>query len=110
MRGVTLPRPVRVEKITLIGKEVIVDPTDSDEGLTAEMLSETTVVEYQDPGERRAALRSAIRKVRVKAVSRESGVSLRPIQAFINDGTTPHPSTIVKLETAVRQVMRHPVV
>jgi len=35
MRGLTIPRPVRVDSIVLIGKEVIVDPTDTDEGLTA---------------------------------------------------------------------------
>jgi hypothetical protein len=42
MRGLTIPRPVRVESVTKIGKEVVVDPTDTDEGLTAEMMSATS--------------------------------------------------------------------
>ncbi len=61
MRGLTIPRPVQVEWITAIGKEVIVDPTDTEEGLTAEMLSETSVVEYHDPAERLDRLRGAVR-------------------------------------------------
>jgi hypothetical protein len=62
-------RPVRVEWITAIGKEVIVDPTDTDEGLTAEMLSETSVLEYHDPAERLDQLRAAVRVAGGKPVA-----------------------------------------
>jgi hypothetical protein len=48
--------------VTSIGKEVIVDPTDSDEGLTAEMLSETSTIEYANPGEALDALRARVRE------------------------------------------------
>jgi hypothetical protein len=58
MRGLTIARPIRVESVTLIGKEVIVDPTDNDEGLTAEMLSETSTIEYVNPGEGLDVLRA----------------------------------------------------
>ena len=51
-RGLLIPRPVRVVHVTPIGKEVIVDPTDTDEGLTAEMLGATEVLAYRDQGER----------------------------------------------------------
>jgi hypothetical protein len=43
MIGRSVPRPVRVESVTAIGKEVIVDPTDTAEELTAEMLNATRV-------------------------------------------------------------------
>ncbi len=46
MRGVTIPRPVHVKSRTRIGKEITVDPTDTDEDYTAEMLSATDVLEY----------------------------------------------------------------
>jgi hypothetical protein len=35
---VTIPRPVEVRLRTRIGKEITVDPTDTDEDYTAEML------------------------------------------------------------------------
>jgi hypothetical protein len=41
MCGFTSARPVRVAKLTRVGKEVIVDPTDVAEGLTAEELGAT---------------------------------------------------------------------
>jgi len=49
MRGFTIPRPVRIASVTHVGKEIIVDPTDTTEGLTAELLGATTVVEYRNP-------------------------------------------------------------
>ena len=60
--GLTIARAVRVKSVTSIGKEVIVDPTDSDEGLTAEMLSETSTIEYANPGEALDALRARVRE------------------------------------------------
>jgi DNA-binding phage protein len=101
MRGLTIARPVRVEFVTPIGKEVIVDPTDTDEGLTAEMLSATAVLEYQDPNKRLEQLRAKIRQIGLSVVARESGVSRSQIKAFLNQGTTPHRSTITQLTAAV---------
>jgi hypothetical protein len=48
MRGVTIPRPVRVESVGHMGKEVIVDPTDTPEELTGEQLNATDPVIYRD--------------------------------------------------------------
>jgi hypothetical protein len=104
MRGVTIPRPVHVKSRTRIGKEITVDPTDTDEDFTAEMLSATDVLEYRDPEERHGALRSQIRAVGNKRVAYESGVSLRTIQMFVNDGTAPHESTLAKIEAALRRL------
>jgi len=56
---VLVPRPVRVESKTAIGKEVIVDPTDTTEGLAAEMLSETEVLVYENAIKGLEVLRSA---------------------------------------------------
>jgi hypothetical protein len=80
MRGLTIGRPVRVEKVISIGKEVIVDPTDIDAGLTAETLSETKTLEFHDPEEKLEALRARIRAFGTKRTARECGVSLRSIQ------------------------------
>ena len=104
MRGLTIPRPVRVEWITAIGKEVIVDPTDTDEGLTAEMLSETSVVEYRDPAERLDALREAVQAAGIKIVARETGLSPRHLREFVNHKSTPPGSTIAKIEAALRRI------
>ena len=101
MRGRTIPRPARVEWITAIGKEVIVDPTDTDEGLTAEMLSETSVLEYNDPTERLERLRAVVKAAGVKTVARESGLSPRHLREFVNNKTTPLGPTITKIEAAL---------
>jgi hypothetical protein len=61
MRGLTIARPVRVQSITRIGKELTADPTDTNEDYTAEMLSASDVVRYVDPQERFEPLRAAIR-------------------------------------------------
>jgi hypothetical protein len=66
---------VRVEHVTPIGKEVIVDPTDTDEGLTAEMLG-ATVLEYENLSDRVDALRAKIRAFGDnKQLARESSLS-----------------------------------
>jgi DNA-binding phage protein len=104
MRGLTIPRPVRVESVTLIGKEVIVDPTEIAEGLTAEMLSETSTVEYVDPREALDMLRARVREAGIKAVSRESGLSRRHVQEFLNEGAVPHAETIAELEAALVRI------
>jgi DNA-binding phage protein len=92
---------VRVETKTAIGKEVIVDPTDTDEGLTAEMLSATEVVIYENATKRLDGLRAKIRAAGIKPVARDSGVSRSQIQAIVNEGNMPHQSTIAKLEAAL---------
>jgi DNA-binding phage protein len=104
-RGLTIPRPVNVESKKPIGKEVLVDPTDTDEGLTAEQLSATNVVVYRDPGERLDALRERIRAAGISSVARTSGISRSQVKAFVNQGTTPHESTIEKLEAALRKIV-----
>ena len=48
MRGLTIPRPVHATLISHLGKEVIVDPTDTSEDLTAEELNATAPVVYRD--------------------------------------------------------------
>jgi hypothetical protein len=102
MRGLTIARPVRVESVISIGKEVIVDPTDSDEGLTAEVISETSTIEYINPGEALDALRARVREAGIKAVSRESRLSRRNVQEFLNAGAVPQTETIAKLENALK--------
>jgi DNA-binding phage protein len=89
-----------VETKAAIGKEVIVDPTDTDEGLTAEMLSATEVVIYENATEKLEALRAKIRATGVKLIARASGVSRSEIQAIVNEGAIPQESTIAKLERA----------
>jgi DNA-binding phage protein len=85
---------------TRIGKEIIVDPTDTDEDYTAEMISATNVVEYRAPKEKLEALRAAVRAAGIKRIARISGVPRSQLQAFVNQGTTPHPSTVAKIEAA----------
>jgi hypothetical protein len=73
MRGLTIPRPVRVVSIEHIGREVIVDPTDANEDVTAEMLSATEVLMYENAAEKLDALRAKIRAAGIKSAARESG-------------------------------------
>jgi transcriptional regulator with XRE-family HTH domain len=89
---------VHVESKEIIGKEVIVDPTDTAEGLTAEMLSATEVLLYENATKRLDALRTKIRATGIKLVARASGVSRSEIQAIINEGAIPQESTITRLE------------
>ncbi len=68
MRGVTIPRPVRVKSRTRIGREITVDPTDSNEDFTAEMLSATDVLQYRSPEEKLEALRAAVKAAGMAAI------------------------------------------
>ncbi|MGA8533204.1 MAG: hypothetical protein WB615_03730 [Candidatus Tumulicola sp.] len=104
MRGLTIPRPVRVEKIVEIGKEVIVDPTDTDEGLTAEVLSATDALEYVSPDDELKALRARVRVAGIRAVSESASLSRRHVQEFASGQTTPRSGTIKKLERALRKL------
>jgi DNA-binding phage protein len=101
MRGLTIPRPVRVVSIEHIGREVIVDPTDANEDVTAEMLSATEVLMYENAAEKLDALRAKIRAAGIKSAARESGVSRSEIQAIVNGGKTPHKATVAKLDAAL---------
>jgi hypothetical protein len=106
-RGLLIPRPVSVAFKTAIGKEVIVDPTDTDEGLTAEMLGATEVLEYENLSQRVDALRAKIRAFGDnKHLAKESGLSDRALRAIVNQGVLPHKSTIEKLEAALRASAR----
>jgi hypothetical protein len=109
MRGLTIPRPVHVTSIEHIGKEVIVDPTDTAEELTAEQLSSTAVLVYRDQSEKYEALRAQVRAVGTQRIAREGDVSLRTIQMFVNDGTMPHESTIAKIEAVLEKLGRRDV-
>ena len=100
LKRLTIPRPVHVASVTHVGKEIIVDPTDMGEGLTAEMLGATEALEYKSQEDRLATLRMKIRAAGASSVAQESGVGLTTIKAFANQGRTPHESTIRKLETA----------
>jgi hypothetical protein len=99
-RGLLIPRPVRVETKTAVGKEVIVDPTDANEDFTAEMLSATEVLVYQNARKRLDALRAKIRAAGIKSVARDSRVSRSQLQTIVNEGKLLHESTIVRLEAA----------
>jgi DNA-binding phage protein len=98
---VTIPRPVHVKSRTRIGKEITVDPTDSDKDFTAEMLNATDVVEYRNPEEKLDGLRAAVRAAGIKRIARLSGLQRSKVQAFVNQGATPHPSSIAKIEAAL---------
>ncbi len=101
MRGVTIPRPVHVKLRTRIG-EIIVDPTDSDEDYTAEMLSATDVLAYRSLEEKLDPLRVAVRAAQIKRVARISGVPRSQLQGFVSRKSTPNTATIAKIEAALR--------
>jgi hypothetical protein len=101
MHGATIPRPVHVKSRTQIGKEITVDPTDTDEDYTAEMLTATDVLEYRNHEEKLDALRAAVRAAGIKRIARLSGVHRSKVQAFVNQRATPHPPTIAKIEAAL---------
>ena len=104
MRGLTIPRPVHVTSIEHIGKEVIVDPTDTAEELTGEQLSSTEVLVYHNQREKLDELRKRVRAFGITNVARTARVSRSVIKAFVNQGATPHPSTIAKLEAALARL------
>jgi hypothetical protein len=76
---------VRAEHLTPIGNEVIVDPTDTGEGLTAEEPSATEVLEFETRAEGVEALRRQIKAIGVNATERASGISLSEAQALVNE-------------------------
>ena len=106
MRGLTIPRPVRVTSIEHMGKEIIVDPTDTPEELTAEQLSATDPVIYRDSRKKYDALRTRVRAAGISRVAREAKVSRSVAKAFVNQQTVPHPPTIAKIEAALAKLSR----
>lgn len=101
MRGVTIPRPVHVGSIEHMGKEVIVDPTDTPEEMTAEQLSATDPVTYRDARKTYDALRARIRDAGISRVAREAKVSRSIVKAFVNQGTMPQRATFARIEAAL---------
>ena len=104
MHGVTIPRPVNVKLRTLIGKEITVDPTDTDEDYTAEMLSATNVLAYRRPGEKLEALRAAVLAAGINRIARISGAPRSQIQGFVSRKSSPNAATIAKIEAALRRI------
>ena len=104
MRGLTIPRPVHVTSIEHMGKEVIVDPTDTPEELTSEQLNATDPLIYRDARTLYDGLRARIRAAGISIVAREAKVSRSILKAFVNQATTPHRSTIAKIEAALARL------
>jgi hypothetical protein len=103
MRGLTIPRPVHATLISHLGKEVIVDPSDASEDLTAEELNATEPVIYRDEGQMIDSLRARVRAAGVKRVARAAtGVSLSTIQRFANHGTKLHALKLAQIEAALQ--------
>jgi hypothetical protein len=97
----TIPRPVDVETIEHMGKEVIVDPTDTSEDLTAELLNATDPVIYRNANKGHDELRARIRTAGVSAVARLAKISRSVVQAFVNQGTVPQRATIEKIKATL---------
>ncbi len=104
MHGVTIPRPVHVKWRTRIGKEITVDPTDTDEDYSAEMLGATDVLEYRTPEEKFEALRAAVLTAGIKRIARISSVPRSQLQGFVSGKTTPNAATIAKIEGALERL------
>jgi hypothetical protein len=102
--GLAIPRPVHVTSIEHIGKEVIVDPTDSPEELTAEQLNATYSLIYRDAHTLCDSLRAGVRAASISVVAREAKVSQSVVKAFVNQATTPQAATTVKLEAALARL------
>jgi hypothetical protein len=103
-RGLTIPRPVHVKSIEHMGKEVMVDPTDTPEELTAEQLSATDPLIYREARKVHDRLRARIRSAGISVIAREAKVSRSVVKAFVNQGTGPHASTIAKIEAALQRL------
>lgn len=80
-----------------MGKEIIVDPTDTLEELTAEQLSATDSVLYRDECKQLDILRLRIRSVGIKPVAKGTGLGLRSLRKFVNEGTRPNRRSIDRL-------------
>ena len=59
-------------------------------------------LEYRSAQEKLEAFRAAVKAAGIKRIARISGVPRSQFQTFVNQGVTPQPSTIVKIEAALR--------
>jgi DNA-binding phage protein len=89
-----------------IGKEVIIDPTDTLEDFTADMLSATNVLEYRNSHEKLEALRAAVAAAGIKRIARTSGVSRSHLQGLSVRGLCQTPRTIARIEVALAALNR----
>jgi hypothetical protein len=105
MRGLTIPRPVHVTSIEHIGKEVIVDPSEISEDLTAEQLNASDPVSYRNNENELDALRKSIRANSVSKTARDADVSRSIVKAFVNQGTTPTRTTLRKINRALHSTI-----
>jgi hypothetical protein len=85
-----------------------VQETDTDEGLTAEMLGATQVLEYESLAERANELRPTIRAIGIKRVAKAVELSDRALRAIANQDVSPRKSTIEKLDAALKGSQRKP--
>ena len=90
--------------ISHLGKEVIVDPTDTPEELTAEQLSATDPVIYRDESKTLDPLRARIRAAGISNVTRTAGMSRSQVKAIVNRGAQPQPSTLARIEAALARI------
>lgn len=96
-RGYTIARPVHVSSKTYIGKEVIVDPTDIDEGLTAEMLSTTDTLEYVPKDDELKYLRDRVKRHGVHRAALEAQVDYKSLLRLIAGKSTARQKTLDRL-------------
>lgn len=101
MRGFTTARPVCVASVTHVGKEIIVDPTDTAEGLTAEELFGSAQIEYYDERRSLDDLRKRVKAFGIRETARKARVSLQTVHNFVHGKTHPHPATLRKLRAAM---------
>ena len=68
------------------------------------MIGFSLIFQYMSPAFGRVidALRAAVKAAGIKRIARMSGVPRSKVQAFVNEGTMPHPSTIAKIAPALR--------
>jgi hypothetical protein len=104
MRGLTIPRPVHVTSIEHMGKEVIVDPTDTPEelpGRAAERDGSCDLSRYSQNV--RFAARADPRRRHFPRGTRGRGEPFGR-QDVREPRDDPHPSTIAKLEAALERL------
>jgi DNA-binding phage protein len=76
------------------------------DAFSAEMLSATEILKYGDSAEKLDALRATLKAAGIKRIARMSGVQRSKVQAFVNQGTKPHPPTIARIEAALKKLRR----
>lgn len=74
------------------------------DNLISGRLSATDPVIYRDANKRYDMLRARIRAAGVSRVAREAKVSRSIVKASVNQGATPHSTTIARLEAALARL------